>query len=220
MDITTLVGNIIYVVLGLLALWGAFSVVMVLYRVGQKRFRNEDEQDEFLTALKDPIAAGDFETASEVLEGDQRAMCQLAWLGVQNRDLGFRKVRQLVAERFQRDILADLDYRLSWVHTVIKSAPMVGLLGTVIGMMGAFGKLATQENVDPTMLASDIMIALITTASGLAIAIPLVLCVTVVNIRIRKMEDLTATGLNHFLDLLKPSLESTPAKPSMAGGSR
>ena len=52
---------------------------------------------------------------------------------------------------------------------------MVGLLGTVIGMMGAFAKIAGGDKVDPTQLADDISFASITTACGLAIAIPLVL---------------------------------------------
>jgi biopolymer transport protein ExbB/TolQ len=117
-----------------------------------------------------------------------------------NRDLGFAKTRQLLVDRFQRDVLADLDYRLSWVATVIKAAPMIGLLGTVVGMMGAFGSLAAAESVKPENLASDIMLALITTACGLAIAIPLVLLLAAVNVRIRQMEDLVVSGLNRFLE--------------------
>jgi biopolymer transport protein ExbB/TolQ len=107
----------------------------------------------------------------------------------------------MVLDRFQRDVLADLEFRLSWVNTVIKSAPMVGLLGTVIGMMGAFAKLSVGgADVKPDALAEDISVALITTASGLAIAIPLVMCITVINVRIRKMEDLSASGLSRFLE--------------------
>src|SRR5690606_38557547 len=102
-----------------------------------------------------------------------------------------------------RDVLEDLETRLSWVNTVIKSAPMLGLFGTVLGMMGAFGKLATATNVEPTDLASDINTALITTAVGLAIAIPLILSVTMINVRIRKLEDLTAEGLTRFLEAFR-----------------
>ena len=93
---------------------------------------------------------------------------------------------------------------------------MVGLLGTVIGMMGAFAKLATQENVKPDMLANDISVALITTASGLAIAIPLVFCTASINVRIRKMEDLVAAGLAHFFDTFKAVLGDNRSKKSSA----
>ena len=80
---------------------------------------------------------------------------------------------------------------------------MVGLLGTVVGMMGAFGKLATADQVDPSVLAGNIMVALITTASGLAIAIPLTILLTYINIRIRKLEDMVGVGLTRFLPALK-----------------
>jgi len=201
--ITGIAATIIYVVLVLVALWGAFCVAMVWLRVAQKRFRNEAEQNEFLAALDEPVAAGDFALAAELIEGDQRAISQLATLAIENRNAGFAQVRQLLVDRFQRDILADLEYRLTWVNTVIKAAPMVGLLGTVVGMMGAFAKLAAEENVKPDALANDISVALITTASGLAIAIPLVFCVASINVRIRKMEDLVAAGLAHFFETFR-----------------
>lgn len=196
----------IYGVLILLAVLGAYQIVMTWWRVAQKRFRNEEAQIEFLAALQEPLGKGDFNSAGTMCEGDRRAICQLASLAITNRSLGFAKVRQLVMDRFQQDVLGDIEARLSWVNTYIKSAPMVGLLGTVLGMMGAFGKLATQENVKPDQLASDINVALITTASGLAIAIPLVLCVTLINVRIRKMEDLCAMGLTQFLENLRSAL--------------
>ena len=203
LDVFYIIAVLIYTALALIALWGVFCVVMVWTRVGQKRFRSEAQQTEFLDTLEAPLKKGDFDTVVELCEGDRRAMPQLVELAVENRGIGFTKVRQLVMDRFQRDVLADLEYRLSWVSTVIKTAPMVGLLGTVLGMMGAFATLASAENVDPTQLADDINVALRTTACGLAIAIPLVLCMASVNVRIRKMEDLLASGLTRFLDTMR-----------------
>ena len=57
--------------------------------------------------------------------------------------------------------------------------------------------------MEANKLANDIMFALITTACGLAIAIPLVLAVAFINIKIRKMEDLVAFGINQFLEIFK-----------------
>ncbi len=203
-----LLGNVMYVVLALIALWGGFCVVMVWMRVSQKRFRSEDAQADWLDAIAEPVGKGDFEEAEQMCEGDPRALPQLAALAVANRKLGYSKVRQLIVDRFQRDVLADLEYRLSWVNTVIKSAPMVGLLGTVMGMMGAFEKLGSGgSSVRPDQLATDIMLALITTASGLAIAIPLILCTAYINIQISKMEDLVAAGLSRFLEIFKEAPE-------------
>lgn len=205
-NVFEILGYLMYGALAVTAIWGAFCVVMVWNRVREKRFRNEDAQAEFLDALDDPMIRGDFEAAGEMLEMDKRAMSQLALLAIVNRDIGYSRVRQLLVDRFQRDVLADLEYRLSWVHTVIKSAPMMGLLGTVMGMMGAFKTLASQESVEPTQLANDIMFALITTACGLAIAIPLLLATASINVRIRKMEDLVAAGLTRFLESFRVAL--------------
>ncbi len=124
-------------------------------------------------------------------------------MAVANRHLGYTKVKQLLMDRFERDVLADLDYRITWVKTVIAAAPMLGLLGTVIGMMGAFDKLASAATVDPTKLAGSINIALITTALGLTIAIPLVVATASVNNKIKQLEDLIAVGLGQFLDMFR-----------------
>ncbi len=203
--LTGYIATALYFVLIAIALWGAYCVVIVWMRVAQKRFRDEAEQDEFLAKVEKLVANNDFDGATKLLDGDLRATPQLVNLAIRNRDLDLNQMRHLVTDRFQRDVLADLDHRLSWVHTVIKSAPMVGLLGTVMGMMGAFAKLATNENVNPTMLAQDISFALITTAAGLSIAIPLILCTNSINVRIQKMEDLVGAGLTRFFDVFRRS---------------
>jgi biopolymer transport protein ExbB/TolQ len=125
-------------------------------------------------------------------------------------------VKKLVADRFQRDVLQDLEFRLSWVYTVIKAAPMLGLFGTVLGMMAAFAELSGSTTVEADKLANDIMFALITTALGLAIAIPLVICTAYINVQIRKMEDLVAYGINQFLEIFK---EATIRHPAGSGAS-
>lgn len=203
-NLAGLVGMIVYGILFLVALWGAYCVVAVWTRVAQKRFKSEQQQDLFIEAIEEPLSRGDFETAEEICAGDRRAVCQLSHLAIANRQIGYTKVKQLVLDRFERDVLGDLEHRLTWVNTVIKSAPMIGLFGTVVGMMGAFNTLATPgKTVDPSLLANDIMVALITTAAGLAISIPLVLATASINIRIRKMEDLIGSGLTQFFELFR-----------------
>ena len=213
MELLTFVfGSVIYAVLGLIAIWGFFCVVLTWRRVAATRFRNEAEQDAFLDEIHRPIVDSNYDAAIAMCSDDTRAMPVLAHLALANRKMGYVKVRQLVLDRFQRDVLSDLEYRLSWVYTVIKSAPMIGLLGTVIGMMGAFGKLAAEEKVQATMLAQDIMLALITTACGLAIAIPLVLCANSINVQIRKMEEMIAAGLTQFLEMVRTADTDAPGK--------
>lgn len=202
----------IYGMLLLVTLWGAFCVVMILMRLSSKRFRSEQALLEFLEPVETSLEKGDFADAKEQVENDPRAIPQLALLAISNRSLGYKKVKELVIDRFQRDVLADLEHRMSWVNTVIKTAPMLGLLGTVVGMMGAFGKLAAVENVKPDQLAADISFALITTAWGLSVAIPLVMAMATINVQIRKLEDLVSLGLARLLDAFKTGLEVTGSK--------
>ncbi len=190
----------------MVALWGAFCTILVWRRVNQLRFRNENEQTDFLNKFGEQLEANDFESAAEFCKDDPRAVPQLAAMAIDNRKLGFAKIRSMLVDRFQRDVLADLEHRLSWVYTMIKAAPMLGLYGTVLGMMGAFGQLAASDKVSPTALAGNIMLALTTTALGLTIAIPLIICVNSINVRIRKLEELVGYGLARVLEDVKQAL--------------
>ena len=68
--------------------------------------------------------------------------------------------------------LAMLNERMRALDMVVQAAPMLGLLGTVVGMIDAFSVLSVTEGaVDPTLLASGIYVALTTTAAGLSIAL-------------------------------------------------
>lgn len=68
--------------------------------------------------------------------------------------------------------LTAMGARMRILEAVVQGAPMLGLLGTVIGMIDAFGNLAaSQQMVDPRLLAGGIWTALTTTALGLAIAL-------------------------------------------------
>ncbi|MEM9659395.1 MAG: MotA/TolQ/ExbB proton channel family protein [Planctomycetota bacterium] len=204
----TAVSWLVYVVLAILALWGAFCVIMVWRRVADTRFADEEEQEEFLVEMEQAIGVKDYDSVVELCDGDRRAMPQLALYAVNNRSLGFGKLRRRVAERFQQDVMSDIEHRLSWVATVAKSAPMIGLLGTVMGMMGAFAKLGGGNQVEPQEMAKDIQFALITTACGLAIAVPLVLATASINVRIRKMDDLVGVGLGRLYETLRTVLPS------------
>ena len=201
-----LIGVLTYGAIALVALWGAFCLILVWRRVAQTRFRSPDAQEEFLDELDSHLARRDFEGAAALCEDDRRALPQLALYAIENRDLGPARVQKRLIERFQQDVLADIEHRLSWVGTVIKSAPMLGLFGTVTGMMAAFGNLSKGGSVDQGKMAEDIMFALITTALGLAIAMPLIIGMASVNVRLRKMEDSVASGMSRLLETFRAVL--------------
>jgi biopolymer transport protein ExbB/TolQ len=192
------------------AVWGAFCVVMIFARIRQKRFTSDAEQASFLEAMERSLAKGDYAGARQVCAGDRRALCQLAQLAIDNRSLGYAKVRQLLSDRLQRDVIADLEHRLNWVSSMIKVAPMLGLIGTVFHMMAAFAKLSNQSTVQADQLAGDISYALTTTVIGLCIAVPLIVASAKIATQMRKMEDQIMFGLNQFLELFRETLIRFP----------
>ena len=201
-DYWNFISNTVYVFLALDALWGAYCIIVIFMRLGQKKFRSDRKQDEFLDTLDVAIKKDGFDTAAMECEGDRRAVPQLAALALANRGLPTEELQELLVDRFQRDVISDLEHRVNWTNNVIKTAPMLGLLGTVLGMMAAFGKIAAAESgVKPEELSTDIAFALITTAIGLAIAIPATACVAAINIRIRKLEDQVSAGLVRLLEM-------------------
>lgn len=195
--------NAVYGFLALNGLWGLFCVIVVWRRLTQLRFRNEARQNEFLDELEGHLSAGDFDSAAQICEHERRALPQLALLAILNRDLGYAKIRQFVADHFQREVLADLEYRVSWILTVIKAGPLLGLYGTVMGMMAAFGRIGSGEKVEPSQIAEEISVALIATAMGLTTAIPFTFLVASINIRIRKLQDLVGLGLTRLMEIFK-----------------
>ena len=133
-------------------------------------------------------------------------MPQLILVGLANRTRPLNKIRKQMSEHFMREILADLEYRMSWINTVVKTAPMLGLLGTVTGMIKAFGKIAgaaATGGMKPEQLAEDISFALFTTAIGLIIAVPLVLMGAWIRVRIGKLSDQVEQYLGVFLEDLE-----------------
>lgn len=83
------------------------------------------------------------------------------------------------------DVLEKNIYLLGIIAYV---SPMLGLLGTVTGMIQAFSKIAKVGTGDPTAIASGISQALLTTAGGLIIAIPALIAYNIFNKKIEKIE--------------------------------
>jgi len=196
-------GDACYVFLAINFFWGLYCVIMGWRRVAQLSFRSQNQQAAFLNDLMERLHSGQHQAAAELCEGDARALPQLAHVAIVNRQIGFEPMRQFVNEILQRDVLGDLEYRSSWIATVIKSGPLLGLFGTVLGMMAAFGRIGQGEKVAAAQIADEISIALICTAMGLATAIPFNFLLAAIQVRVRRLQDSLASGLVRVLDFFK-----------------
>jgi biopolymer transport protein ExbB/TolQ len=201
-------GPVIYGALALSGLYGVFCVVLLVRKINEKRFASDVAAESFLEELRQRLRQRDFDGAAELCDSPPywaKAVPQLILVGLANKHRSSKKLRQLLAEKFERDVLAELEYRHSWIGTMVKSAPMLGLLGTVSGMILAFAKIATsqQTGTDPSALANDISLALFTTMYGLAVAIPLTVLGAWVQVRISKLQDSVQLYVGEFLDDLE-----------------
>ena len=91
--------------------------------------------------------------------------------GLVNRDSSREMMKESI-EDVGRHVVHDLDRYLNTLGTIASITPLLGLLGTVIGMIKVFAVITTQGVGDPGVLAGGISEALITTAAGLTVAIP------------------------------------------------
>ena len=208
MDMAKLVdfmSNLIYPLQAFTAIYGLYLTIMVFRRIAQKRFRTDAAAADFLDQVGESLRSRQFDRVAELCDSPpywSKAVPQLILIALAHRDRPLPKLRQLLGETFEREVLSELDYQLSWVNTVVKTAPMLGLQGTVLGMIAAFAKIASanRTGVDPSKLATDISFALITTAVGLMIAIPLVMCMASMQVRIGRLTDAVQHQLGRFLD--------------------
>lgn len=205
-------GPIIYGAMALAALFGVFCAILVVRKISQKRM-SPGASAAFLDEVREQLGRRDFDTVAGMCDSPpywSKAVPQLVLVALANRQVGPSKLKTLLAEKFERDVLSELAYQQGWITTVVKTAPMLGLLGTVTGMILAFAKIATAAQtggVDPSTLANDISFALFTTAAGLAIAIPLTVLGSWVQVRIGRLTDAVQEQVTEFMNDLEAAMK-------------
>ena len=198
--------NAIYAALGLVAVFGVFQVILLARKISEKRM-NPPATARFREGTQEALSRRDWKGIGELCDSPEfwsKGVPQMVLVALEQLDRSPTKLRQNLAEKFERDVLSDLEYASSWINTIVKSAPMLGLLGTVAGMIQAFAKIADTQKTggDPSSLAGEISFALFTTALGLAVAIPLVIAGAYLQVRMGKLQDHVQEELSWFLDQL------------------
>ena len=198
--------NAIYVALGAVAIFGIFEVILLARKISEKRM-SPAATERFRDLIGEAIQKQDWKTVGQICDSPEywsRAVPQMVLVALEQLDRPPSKLRQYLSEKFERDVLADLEYASAWINTIVKSAPMLGLLGTVSGMIQAFAKIADTQKTggDPSALAGEISFALFTTALGLAVAIPLVIAGAYLQVRMGRLQDHVQAELSWFLDEL------------------
>jgi|694.fasta_scaffold00132_26 biopolymer transport protein ExbB len=127
---------------------------------------------DLIQAVEENLDSGNVQQAAELVANDESFLGQVLTAGFSRLDKGYAKAVEGMQEVGEEETMK-LDHRLSYIALVGNISPMVGLLGTVDGMVRSFQVIATSGSTPkPAELAAGISTALITTLVGLIIAIP------------------------------------------------
>ena len=132
------------------------------------------DSDAFLAKLKGFIVDGKYKEAIEYCKKSNGVIPVVIREGLEDRKLPRDEVAKIM-EASQAEQRVNLSRRLSVLGTLGNTAPFIGLLGTVLGIIKAFRDLASSAGGGPEVVMVGIAEALLATAAGLAVAIPAVI---------------------------------------------
>ncbi len=126
--------------------------------------------EKLLLEVEAALEEGGVEAAKDVCRNNRGPVASIFYQGLDRADQGIDVVEKSVVS-YGSVQMGLLEKNLSWISLFIAVAPMLGFMGTVIGMIQAFDKIQEQGDVSPTVVAGGIKVALITTVTGLIVAI-------------------------------------------------
>ena len=158
-------------VIALIAAISVATLAVVFYKLWQFRASGVGRHHALRAAVAD-WDRGEENSARRTLAGSRSYLAPVIARALQTRDPGdsaaIRRIEAEAEARFSR-----LERGFRFLDTVAQVAPLLGLFGTVLGMIEAFQALQSAgSQVDPSLLAGGIWVALLTTAAGLAVAMP------------------------------------------------
>ena len=133
------------------------------------------------TSLQPLIARGEFDKARELTSKDNSTISQLLSMGLERQGAVRRRDDiEVVMEEAMMEIIPQLEKRTSYVSLSANVATLLGLLGTIMGLIQAFTAVANANPAEKAdLLSASISVAMNTTAFGLIVAIPLLVTHTV-----------------------------------------
>ncbi len=126
--------------------------------------------DKLLKKVEQALANGGPEKAKEICRNTKGPVASIYYQGLDRINEGLDVVEKSIVS-YGSVLMGRLEMNLTWIALFIALAPMLGFLGTVIGMVQAFDAIAAAGDISPAIVAGGIKIALITTVFGLIVAI-------------------------------------------------
>jgi biopolymer transport protein ExbB len=120
--------------------------------------------------VEDALSSGGVEAAKEVCRNTKGPVASIFYQGLDRVDEDIDAAEKAVVA-YGGVQMGQLEKNVSWVSLFIALAPMLGFMGTVIGMIDAFDKIEAAGDMQPSLVAGGIKVALLTTVFGLVVAI-------------------------------------------------
>ena len=120
--------------------------------------------------VEDALASGGVEAAKEVCRNTKGPVASIYYQGLDRIGEGVESAEKAIVS-YGGVQMGQLEKNVSWLSLFIAIAPMLGFMGTVIGMIAAFEKISAVGNLSASLIAGDIQVALLTTVFGLITAI-------------------------------------------------
>ena len=174
----------------------------LLFWFSLERNRNRKLMDEVLSMAE----TGDWEMIREKTAGNRDHIIRILVVGILHRDYDMGRAMEAEANV----MLQRMNRYMPVLDTMITVAPLLGILGTVLGIIGSFKMLGAGGIADPRLVTGGIAQALITTAAGLTIAIIAVIPFNYFNSRINRAI--------HVMEKYATSLEVVFLKSGMNRG--
>ncbi len=148
--------------------------------------------EKLLNDVESALESGGIEAAKEVCRNTRGPIASIFYQGLDRSGEGIEVVEKSVIA-YGSVQMGLMEKGITWISLFISLAPMLGFMGTVIGMIGAFDAIEAAGDISPSLVAGGIKVALITTVSGLIVAIILQifynLIVSKIDSIVNKMED-------------------------------
>lgn len=191
-------GNAMFMSFVLLAL--IFGLAICIERIIYLNLSTTNTR-KLLNKVENAVETGGVEAAKEVCKDTRGPVASIFFQGLTRYDDGLAEVEKSIVS-YGSVLMGRLESGLSWISLFIAIAPMLGFMGTVIGMISAFDNIEAMGDISPAIVAGGIKMALLTTVFGLIVAIILQIfynyIVSKVDGLVNAMEDSTIT----FIDIL------------------
>ena len=161
--------------------------------------------NQLLQKVEEALSSEGIEAAKEVCRNTRGPVASIFYDGLSRADEGIDQVEKAVIAGGSVQ-MGLMEKGISWISLFIALAPMLGFLGTVLGMINAFDSIAEAGTVEPALMAGDIKMALITTVAGLVVAIFLQVFYNIIISKIDNLVNAMENSSNVFVKVVQKEI--------------